>query len=120
MSDSIEIKGIRGFGYHGVFAHEREKGQEFLVDLSLRIDLKRASTSDLLEETVDYGSVCTLVVGVIVGPPVALIERLAALIADSLLVNFPLIESVVVVVHKPQAPVAEIFEDIAIRIERSR
>lgn len=120
MSDSIEIKGIRGFGYHGLFAHERENGQEFLVDLSLRCDLREASRSDEIEGTVDYGSVCNLVLGVIVGPPVSLIEKLASQIADLLLSNFSLLDSVVVVVHKPQAPVEANVEDIAVMIERSR
>ncbi|MDP1720653.1 MAG: dihydroneopterin aldolase [Candidatus Nanopelagicaceae bacterium] len=120
MSDSIEIKGIRAFGYHGVFDHERENGQEFLVDLFLNLDLRRASASDLVEDTVDYGSVCNLVRDAIVGPPVSLIEKLASQIADLLLSKFPLIDSVVVVVHKPQAPVEINFADIAIRIERSR
>ncbi len=27
--DVIEIRGIRGFGRHGVFEHERADGQEF-------------------------------------------------------------------------------------------
>ena len=120
MSDSIEIRGIRGFGYHGVFEHERTNGQEFLVDLSLRIDLRKASISDCVEDTVDYGSICNVVLGAIVGPPVSLLERLASQIADLLLSNFSLIDSVVVVVHKPQAPVEVNFGDIAVRIERSR
>lgn len=120
MSDSIEIKGIRGFGYHGLFDHERENGQEFLVDISLNLDLRKAARSDLVADTVDYGSVCNLVLGAIVGPPVSLIEKFASQIADLLLTNFPLLDSVVVVVHKPQAPVEVDFADIAIRIERSR
>ena len=120
MSDSIEIKGLRAFGYHGVFPHEREDGQEFIVDLSLRFDLSKASLSDEVGDTIDYGTVCNLVLGVIVGPPVALIEKLAAQIAELLLANFSLLESVVVILHKPDAPVEADVLDIAIRIERSR
>lgn len=120
MSEAIEIKGIRGFGYHGLFEDERENGQEFLVDLFLNMDLRKSGNSDLVEDTVNYASVCDLVLGAIVGPPVALIEKLASRIADLLLSTFSLIDSVVVVVHKPQAPVQVDFEDIAIRIERSR
>ena len=30
MSDSITIKGIRGFGFHGVLPEERRIGQEFV------------------------------------------------------------------------------------------
>ncbi len=120
MSDSIEIKGIRAFGYHGVFPHERENGQDFIVDLSLRFDMTRASRSDEVGDTIDYGTVCNLVLGAIVGPPVALIEKLAAQIAELLLSNFLLLESVVVILHKPEAPVEANVLDIAIRIERFR
>ncbi len=120
MSDSIEIKGIRGFGFHGVFPHERENGQAFLVDLSLHCDLRKASQSDGVTDTIDYGTVCNLVLGVIVGPPVSLIEKLASQIAELLLSNFSILDSVVVTVHKPQAPVDANVKDIAIRIERSR
>ncbi|MBI3428525.1 MAG: dihydroneopterin aldolase [Actinobacteria bacterium] len=120
MSDSIEIKGIGGFGYHGVFPHERENGQAFLVDLLLHCDFRKASKSDDVQDTIDYGTVCNLVIGAIVGPPVSLIEKLASQIAEILLSNFSILDSVVVIVHKPQAPVGANVADIAIRIERSR
>ena len=29
MSDKISLKGIWGFGYHGVFDHEAKNGQDF-------------------------------------------------------------------------------------------
>lgn len=29
--DRIELRGLRAFGYHGVFDHERRDGQEFIV-----------------------------------------------------------------------------------------
>jgi dihydroneopterin aldolase len=35
MSDRIDLTGIRGFGFHGVFEEERVNGQEFIVDLSI-------------------------------------------------------------------------------------
>lgn len=120
MSASINVQGIHAFGYHGVFDFEREKGQDFLVDVLLRIDLDRASRSDQLEDSIDYGSVCDLVVAAIIGPPVALLEKLAAQIADALLSQFPILESVVVTVHKPDAPVKVKVRDIAVSIERTR
>ena len=46
----IEIKGIKAYGYHGVFANEREIGQEFFVDIAADLDLTRRSeehTSEL-------------------------------------------------------------------------
>ena len=44
--DVIEIRGIRGFGRHGVFDHERADGQEFVVDVRLELDTRPAAASD--------------------------------------------------------------------------
>lgn len=120
MSDQIRIEGIYGFGRHGVFGHERENGQGFLVDITLRLDLSKASRSDLVEDTIDYASVCDLVVAQIIGSPVALIEKLAGQIVDLLLDSFSTLDSVSVTVHKPMAPVSVDVKDIAVTIERSR
>ena len=85
MSDQIEITGIRGFGRHGVYAQERASGQEFVVDVCLSIDARRAGQSDDLGETVDYSEVVQAVYDLIVGAPVDLIESLAENIADTCL-----------------------------------
>ena len=45
MSDQITLTGIHGFGYHGLFDHERRDGQDFYVDVVLELDLTAASTS---------------------------------------------------------------------------
>ncbi|MFM6968106.1 MAG: dihydroneopterin aldolase, partial [Microbacteriaceae bacterium] len=37
MSDEIRLRGLRAFGHHGVFEHERENGQEFIIDVDVRI-----------------------------------------------------------------------------------
>ena len=55
--DVIEIRGIRGFGRHGVFDHERAEGQEFVVDVRLELDTRKAAATDDLADTVNYGVV---------------------------------------------------------------
>ncbi|MBC7308891.1 MAG: dihydroneopterin aldolase, partial [Tetrasphaera sp.] len=62
MRDVIEVLGIRATGFHGVFEHEKRDGQEFVVDVSLELDLRPAGESDDLAETVNYGEVAQLVV----------------------------------------------------------
>lgn len=119
MSDYIEIAGISGFGYHGLFDHERKNGQSFSVDLVLELKNKRASKSDRIEDAVDYSKVIHQVHQAIVGEPVNLIERLADSIARDLLDSYPL-KSVEVVLHKANAPVGLPVRDIAVRIKRSR
>lgn len=50
MSDKISLKGIWGFGYHGVFDHEAKNGQDFFVDLEISLDLSKPSKSDSLAD----------------------------------------------------------------------
>ena len=118
MSDLISIKGIEGFGYHGVFDFEKKDGQKFLVDLEIEIDLHAASNSDLLADTVDYSLFTKIAMEEIEGPSLDLIERLAGKIADRVKAQSPKVLSVAVTVHKPKAPVSESVADIAVTIRR--
>lgn len=120
MSDRIEILGIEAFGFHGVFGHERKEGQTFRVDVVLHLELNRASLSDELSDTVDYGAIGNLVEAVIIGEPFSLLEKLAGVIADRLIQQFFALEKVEVTVHKPQAPLKVKFRDVAVTLTRSR
>lgn len=120
MSDQIVLTGIHGFGYHGLFEQERKDGQDFFVDLTLLVDLRPASTSDSITDTVNYAEITELVVEEITSNPVNLIEKLAGRIADRVLTQHVKVNSVTVTVHKPQAPVASQLKDIAVVVTRSR
>ena len=120
MSDQILLTGIHGFGFHGLFEQERRDGQDFFVDLTLSVDLKTASQSDAIADTVNYAEITDLVVEEITSNPVNLIEKLAARIAERVLHQHVKVSSVTVTVHKPQAPVAAQLKDIAVVVTRSR
>lgn len=117
--DQIELTGLRAVGFHGVFDHERRDGQEFVVDLVLVVDTSAAAASDDLVDTVDYGGVATTVHALITGEPVDLIETLAARIADACLGLDGVLE-VEVAVHKPSAPIPVAFDDVTVRIRRTK
>ncbi|CAB4547515.1 MAG: dihydroneopterin aldolase [Actinobacteria bacterium] len=118
MSDLISIKGIKGFGYHGVFDFERRDGQNFFVDIEISLNLQKASISDDLQDSIDYGLLTTIAREEIEGEPVNLIEHLAGKIADRILLQFSQAISISVTVHKPSAPVSEDVTDIAVTIIR--
>jgi len=120
MSDRIFIKGLRVHARHGVMAHERAIGQVFAVDLELAVDLVKASRSDRLADTVNYGAVVEEAQRVFTDKPFKLIEAAAGALADAVLARFPAVESVRVVIHKPHAPVAAIFDDIGVELTRMR
>lgn len=118
MSDQINVTGIKAIGYHGVLPHEAVDGQEFIVDLKVDLDLRAASLSDDLNETINYADLAQIVHNNIVGERVQLIERLAGRIADEIMDAYTVIKSIQVTVHKPHAPVTVDFGDIAVTITR--
>ena len=117
--DRISLRGISGFGHHGVFDFERERGQHFVVDVTCWLDLGAAATSDDLNDTIDYGGLTRAVVADIEGQPVNLIESLAGRIADTCLAS-PQVETVEITVHKPEAPINADVADVAVTLTRSR
>ena len=119
MTDHIVLHGISARGFHGVLDFEKADGQDFVVDVTLEVDLRRAGRSDLLAHTVSYAEVAADVVDLIAGPSLDLIESLAEQIAATAL-RRPQVQSVEVTVHKPQAPVGVPFGDVRVTIERCR
>ncbi|WP_081913733.1 dihydroneopterin aldolase [Glycomyces sp. NRRL B-16210] len=116
--DLITLTGLRVHGRHGVFAHEREAGQDFIVDVALRTSTAEAAASDDLEHTVDYGTLADTLADIVAGEPVNLIETLAERLADAC-VALDRVRSAKVTVHKPQAPIAQQFTDVSVTVERS-
>ncbi|WP_232531975.1 dihydropteroate synthase [Microbacterium halophytorum] len=117
---TIELNGLAVFGRHGVFDFERENGQEFVVDVSLRLDTAPAAASDDVADTVHYGELADAVAAIVGGEPVNLIETLAARIADAVLAFDARIDAAVVAVHKPHAPIEQSFRDVAVTATRER
>jgi dihydroneopterin aldolase/2-amino-4-hydroxy-6-hydroxymethyldihydropteridine diphosphokinase len=119
MTDHIVLQGVSARGFHGVLDVEKVEGQEFVVDVTLEVDLRRAGRTDLLAHTVSYAEVAADVVALITGPSLDLIETLADRIAAAAL-RRPLVQAVTVTVHKPQAPVGVPFGDVQVVVERHR
>lgn len=117
--DTITLAGLRGLGFHGVYPDEKRDGQEFIVDVTMRLDLAPAAVSDDVADTVHYGEIAEEVVAVVTGEPVDLIETLAARIA-AVVLKRPLVDEVTVTVHKPQAPITVPFTDASVTIVRTR
>ena len=119
MADRIELRGLTVHGRHGVLDHERVNGQDFVVDITVWIDLADAAASDELADTYDYAALAQLAADIVAGPPRKLIETVGAQIADQVM-DDPRAHAVEVVVHKPQAPIPQQFADVAVVVRRSR
>ena len=119
MADRIELRGLKVRGNHGVFDHERRDGQDFVVDITLWIDLAAAAASDDLADTYDYGTLAQRAAEIVAGPARNLIETVAAEIAEDAMADAR-VHAVEVTLHKPQAPIPLDFSDVAVVARRSR
>ncbi|MCT7657957.1 dihydroneopterin aldolase [Mycobacterium deserti] len=119
MTDRIELRGLTVRGNHGVFDHERRDGQDFIVDITVWVDLAAAAASDDLTDTLDYGELAQRAADIVAGPPRNLIETVAGEIAEEVMADGR-VQAVEVVVHKPSAPIPLQFSDVAVVARRSR
>src|SRR5690606_8758530 len=113
------LTGLRVIGRHGAYEHEKRDGQEFVVDLTVWLDLSAAASSDDLDDTVNYGELAQVAADIVAGPPFDLIESVAGRIADEIMRDERL-SAVEVTVHKPSAPIPLTFADVAVTVRRQR
>jgi dihydroneopterin aldolase len=119
VADRITLTGLKVRGFHGLYEHERRDGQDFVVDATLWLDSRPAAASDDVADTVDYGALADRLAKVVAGEPVNLIETLAARLCELCMADERVIAAEVTV-HKPQAPIAREFADVAVTARRSR
>jgi 7,8-dihydroneopterin aldolase/epimerase/oxygenase len=114
---TVHVRGLEAFGHHGVLDAERELGQRFVVDLDIELAGAVSTRTDALADTVDYASLADAVCALVSGPPVALLERLAAMIAD-LVLEDPRARAVTVTVRKPHVALRQTVAETAVTVRR--
>ncbi len=118
-TDLVEIRGLKLRGRHGVSAEERGNEQPFIVGLAARLDARPAAMLDDIGATLDYEEAVRIISKIVTGESYALLETLADRIARMILAN-PHVLDVWVRVAKPQAPLPEEVDEVAVEISRSR
>ncbi len=116
--DKILIKDMQVYAYHGALKEENVLGQSFYISLELAKSLKAVGLTDDLTKGVSYADVYKLVEDIATKNTFKLIETLAETIAKEVLKNFD-IESIKVLIKKPQAPIPGKFDYVGIEIERT-
>jgi dihydroneopterin aldolase len=112
---TVELRELRIHAHHGVHAHEKERGQDFVFDVEL--DVGERGASDRLEDAVDYSAVARAVKDVSDARSYDLLEALATAVADELVSRFSP-ERVRVSVAKPEVQPAGL--DATPRVSVSR
>jgi dihydroneopterin aldolase len=105
-------------GRHGVRPEERERPQEFKVDIEVETDLSEPGKSDRIDDTIDYRQIRAIAKEVIEGESQKLLETLAARIAERVLQLRRVAAVSVRIAKRPESmqPIAA----AAVRINRTR
>ena len=116
MPLTIEVKGIKAYGKHGVYTEEKKEEQLFLIDVKAILrDTSRARDNieeDLLEETINYETIVESVIELVKEESFNLIETLALKIVDVL--KNPKLQEILVTVHKPNTILNQSTDDISV------
>lgn len=116
--DKVIIEGLRVDAVIGVFDWERQIRQPLLVDLEMGCDIRAAACSDQLADAVNYKAVCDRISEIIIETQAQLIEHLAEKICQTILQEFPAVQSTRLTIRKPTAIAQAVA--VGVCIERNR
>jgi len=85
--DQVHIDEMIFKGRHGVGAEERAVPQEFKVEVTLGVDVRSASKSDFIDDTVDYQTIKDGIQTIVESESHALVEKIAERIWDEIRVD---------------------------------
>lgn len=117
--DKLIIKEIELIGHCGITEEERITGQRLSVDIELTADITTAVKSDSLQDSIDYVSVCNLIVSIGSKEKFNLLETLAERMAQEVLREYNISE-IVIRLRKTSVPVSPIRGCFEVEIRRIR
>ncbi len=113
----IDICGLRLFAYHGVFPEENRLGQEFKIDLLLRVSRSEGIEEDNLRNVLSYWNVIEMVKELFIGKTFKLLETAAQSILDAL-ANYPQIRYAKIKLRKLTPPIPVTVDYVGVVLEK--
>ena len=116
--DTIHLRNMQFYGFHGVNPEEKVLGQRFEIDVVLSVDTRPAGLSDDLRQTINYAQVYKVVKHIVEKEKFDLIEALAETLAAQIGKRFGP-DGVRINVRKPHVPLKEsVLDYVAVEIDR--
>ncbi len=112
--EKIIIKGLKLFAYHGVNPEEKVDGQNFVLDITATLNADRAKQTDNVDDTVSYAKILKTARAVFCEKNYDLIETAANKVGMAIMEAYPALNSVTVLLMKPEAPIKAEFEYVAV------
>ena len=111
----IEISGLSLYTRHGLSDAERELGQRLVFDIGFELDECDATTTDRVEDTVDYADVCEQVALAAQERSYKTLERLCTAVAERLSDRYDA-DEVRVRASKPEPPIPLPVEEVSVEV----
>ena len=112
---TIRLKNIKIYAFHGCLLEEGQIGSDYLVNLSVRGNLKKAISSDNLKDTIDY-VVLQRIVAEEMEIRSKLLEHVGQRIINKVLLKAPLVNYVKVTVSKVNPPIGGDVAEVSVTL----
>ena len=110
---TIELKKLRFFAYHGLYAEERKTGNEFEVNLTVSYT-PVSGTITHLDDTVNYTMLYELLKAEMQKPR-DLLETFVMEVAEHIHSSFPQIKKVEIFITKLHPPIAKFIGTVGVK-----
>ncbi len=118
MKNTINIEGIKLYGFHGCLDEEAKVGANYMVDVYIVTDFKSAAISDNLNETIDYCAIYEISKKQMAVRS-KLIEQVCKRIFDNIASDFKTIKNLRVKLTKFSPPMNGNVEKVSVEMEDS-
>ena len=115
MTLEISLEGVRFRAFHGVFDFEKVRGNDFIVDLSIRVPWKEENLTDDLSTTISYADLYE-VVKEEMNTPRDLIETVATQIRNRICERWPEVIEGFVKITKEKPPIPDFQGKASVRL----
>ena len=95
----IKLEGMAFYAHHGYYTHERTRGNNYHVDVTIETDIDKAALHDDLHQTINY-EIIYRICSDVMDQPCKLIETVAFRIAHEIKKSFPKVKNIRVAIHK--------------------
>lgn len=116
---TIRLKNIKIYAFHGCMIEEGQIGSDYLVNISVKADLKKAAKSDDLHDTVDYVHIQKIVKDEMAIRS-KLLEHVGQRIIDTVFQQIKMVDDVKVTVSKVNPPIGGDVAEVSITMNAKR
>lgn len=117
LTYNIDINGLRLFAYHGVHPEENKLGQEFKIDLVLKVTRAQSDNPDDLKNVLSYWKVIEDIKELFTGKIFKLLETAAETILNEL-AKYPQIKHAKIHLKKLTPPIPVTVEYVGVILEK--